>query len=265
MTPGPIVADVTELEHRPGLCPEQLAGLERLGFRPIGRIVTLTEATRADRIYGRAERERLAVWRQRPAATLLVARDGTAYAAVDVLGDAPIVRLRTELADGSLVETLGIEPDGILRPRPWISPYAGVTAMAVEDRSVVLLHDASPDTVVAAHREHLARTTGRRGVDPVRHADKDHAVGLWVRGADHARRNQARGTVVARVMMLMLLLVLVIALLWYAYATDVSMWTVVGLELLGGVVVIVGGNVLARFIGRQRWWRVPYRVDEPSG
>jgi hypothetical protein len=265
MTPGPIVADVTELEHRPGLCPEHLAGFERLGFHPIGRIATLTEATRADRVYRRSERERLEVWRRRPAATLLAARDGTAYAAVDVLGEAPIVRLRSELADGSLVETLGIEPDGILRPRLWISPYAGVTAMAVDDRSVVLLHDASPDSVVTAHREHLARTAGRRGVTPVRHADKDHAVGLWVRSADHARRNQARATLVGRALMLFLLLVLVVALLWYAYATDVSMWTVIGLELLGGLVVVVGGNVLSRLIGRQRWWRVPYRVDEPSG
>lgn len=50
MTLGPIVADVTELEHRPGLCPAHLAGLERLGFRPIGRIVTLTDATREDRV-----------------------------------------------------------------------------------------------------------------------------------------------------------------------------------------------------------------------
>ena len=91
----PIVADVTTMEQRPPVHPEQVAALESRGFRELGRFATLTRPSGDDRAYAGPQRARLDDWRQRPAATVLVAPDGSAFAGVDVFGEARMLRLRT--------------------------------------------------------------------------------------------------------------------------------------------------------------------------
>ena len=258
MTAGPIVADATDLEHRPAVFPQLVADLERLGFASIGRFASLMAPSRADRCYGRDERARLSEWRMRPAFTVLRATDGSAFAGVDSLGDARVLRLRTELADGSLVETVGVDPDGILRPRPWIDAYGGFTSVHTDDRSVLLLHDASADVVVPAHADHLQQAVARRAADPVPHSDRDHALHLWTRSAAHVGRNQARAVKVARSLMTVVAILLVGPLLWWQVTGARTLPSVLLADGLVLLAFLVLGPLVARLVGRRRWWRAPY-------
>ena len=260
MTAGPIVADATELEHRSAVFPELVAAVERLGFAPIGRFASIAAPSRADRCYGRAERARLSEWRLRPAFTVLRAADGSAFAGVDSLGDARVLRLRTELTDGSLVETIGVDPDGILRPWPWIDAYGGFTSVHTDDRSVLLLHDASAEVVVPAHADQVRQAAARRAADPVRHVDKDQALHLWTRSAAHVGRNQARAVKVARSLMTVVAVLLVGPLLWWQVTDERSLRSVLLFDGLVLVAFLVLGTLVARLVGRQRWWRAPYLV-----
>ena len=163
--PVPIVADVTTMEQRPPVHPDQVAALEGRGFRVLGRFATLTRPSRDDRAYAGPERARLDDWRQRPAATVLVAPDGSAFAGVDVFGEARMLRLRTELEDGSLVETVGVEREGALRPRWGRDPFATFKVTATADHATRLIEDPAP-----RHRHRRARRPRRPGRRAARRA-----------------------------------------------------------------------------------------------
>lgn len=177
--------DATETEHRETLSPMTVQQLEEKGFRVLGRIAVLSAPAATDRLFDPAERVRLNAWRSRPAFTLLAAPDGSAYASVDTYGDAPMVRMRTVLEDGSLVETIGLAPEGRLRLRIPFDPYAWITFVNAADRSTRLIHDASAWILVPTHAEHLREVTERRGSRPVLHNDRGDALRLWKRAASH--------------------------------------------------------------------------------
>ncbi|UFN43626.1 hypothetical protein [Nocardioides okcheonensis] len=180
------VVDATETEHRPGPLPSVVDALQERGFVVIGRLATLsTVAGRDDRLYDRTERHRLATWHARPAATLVVAGDGSAFATVDTFGDAAVLRLRTALADGSLVETVGVAPEGALLPRTRVDALGGFVLGEARGRSVRLVRTAAVVEVLERHAQHVAEVGGDRGSEPVAHRDRDQAVRLWRRAARH--------------------------------------------------------------------------------
>lgn len=182
------VVDATETEHRPPLLPSTVTALEAEGFRVLGRLALhSTSRGRDDHVYDRGERQRLAVWRGRPAATLLVASNGTSYATVDTFGDAPVVRLRTALADGSLVETVGVGHLGVLVPRTSrIDPLAGFTVGRARGRSVRLVPTVDPREVVSLHARHVEGVSRDRGSAVARQDDRDGAVRMWRAAANHS-------------------------------------------------------------------------------
>ena len=180
------VVDATETEHRDAPLPTTVSELESLGFRVIGRLAVRTVASRADYLYDAGERRRLAVWRARPAATLLAADDGTSYATVDTFGDAPVVRLRTELTDGSLVETVGIPPVGAPIPRDGTSPFVGFTLSNAPGRSVRLTPTADVGTALDEHAQHRDAICARRGAAAGRHVNRADALRLWRAATAHA-------------------------------------------------------------------------------
>ena len=130
-------ADVTGSEWRSAELPELIHELGRLGYRVLGRVVQRSGGG-SDSQFDREERARLHAWRARPAATMLAAGDGEAFVTVDKYGDAPTLRFRTAFTDGTLVETVGVTSDGILRPRPGLDPFEGFTVGDAAGRSIEL-------------------------------------------------------------------------------------------------------------------------------
>jgi hypothetical protein len=261
----PIVADVTTLEQRPPVHPEQIAALEARGFRVLGRFATLTRPTRDDTAYAKPERERLDDWRQRPAATVLVAPDGTAFAGVDVFGEARMLRLRTELDDGSVVETVGVEREGALLPRWGQDPFATFQATATADHAFRLVEDPAPDVVLAEHDDHLAHVLARRDARPLVHADRDHALRLASAGVAHLMRVNKRYRVIfqAVCISLVVLIGVVFSTLEFAPGTSTSEALLLDLVMVVVAVVSVGSVIVfvLKPLSRMQWWRPPYLVD----
>ncbi len=231
MDPAIIVADVTELETRPPTQPELVAALEARGFRVLGRFATLSGPSRDDLVYAPSERRRLEAWRDRPAAVVLVAPDGTAFAGVDTFGDAPLLRLRTELDDGSVVETVATQREGALQPRKG-DPFAGITQSTTADHPIRLIEEPSADALITAHRAHTAAEAARRGAAPVRHTDRDHALRVATRAAEHATRVRARTKVMVRGVGVAIAVVLGMLLLWWELSSGMSVGQAVLLDLL---------------------------------
>jgi hypothetical protein len=261
MDPVAIVADVSDLETRPPTYPEHVAALEARGFRMLGRFATVSRPSQDDRAYARQERARLDDWRLRTAATVLVAPDGTSFAGVDTFGEARLLRLRTELDDGSVVETVGIDREGTLRPRFGQDPLASFRYVETPDHSVHLIEDPSPDAVIAAHSDHVAAAAARRAAQPVRHEDRDHALRLASRHADHLSRVVHRGRRLSRVLLFALFAVLVVALFAYdvadrSPAETLLAWVVVFAVMLFAILGVSLG------LRRSSRWRPPYLTDD---
>jgi hypothetical protein len=261
MHPVAIVADVSDLETRPPAYPEHVAALEARGFRVLGRFATLNRPSQDDRAYARQERARLDDWRQRTAATVLVAPDGTSFAGVDTVGEARMLRLRTELDDGSVVETVGIEREGVLQPRFGRDPLAAFSYVLTPDHSVRLLEDPSPDAVIVEHDDHVAVAAARREAQPVRHADRDHALRLATMHADHMSRVVHRGRRLSRTILFAVFVVLVLAMLAHQVSAERS-WTAILLVDVGILATALAAVVgVTRMLSRSWWWRPPYLPD----
>ena len=185
--PGPqvvTVVDVTDTEDRPHLVPWLVDALVARGFRVLGRLATGKRVDSARLAFEGSERDRVDAWRERPARTLLANSDGTAYAVVDTFGDAPFLRLRTLLDDGSLVETVGVSSHGLLVPASG-DPLMAFHAAETAGRALRLLHHADPDVVVPTHERLVGDISGPRGLRPVEHADRAAAVDLWNAATAH--------------------------------------------------------------------------------
>ena len=262
MHPRAIVADVTTMETRPPVHPEQVEQLEGRGFRVLGRFATLTRPTRDDAAYAGRERARLEDWRQRPAATVLVAPDGSAFAGADVFGDARMLRLRTELDDGSLVETVGIERDGVLRPRWGRDPLATFRVTATADHAVVLVEDPAPDVVIAEHADHVRQVVARRGAQPVVHADRDHALRLATGAADHMARVTNRFRRIVQVVCIAVVVSVGALFMWIELGSGVDLSTALLLDLVMVLVVLLAVVLVVVTViaplSRMQWWRPMY-------
>jgi hypothetical protein len=256
MDPVAVVADVTEMETRPPAQPERVEALEARGFRVLGRFATLSAPSAQDRAYGRTERARLDAWRDRPAATVLVAPDGSAFAGVDTFGDAPLLRLRTELDDGSIVETIGTERHGALLPRHG-NPFAGFTSTATEDHPVRLIEDPSADAVIASHRDHVATVAARSGAHAVRHAERDHALRLASRSVEHMTRIRQRSIALVRGIGLVAAVPIGLLFLWVEISSGMSLGSALLLDLVFVLVVVLVVLAVLLLVGRSPRWRPP--------
>ncbi len=261
----PIVADVTTMEQRPPVHPEQVAALEGRGFRELGRFATLTRPSGDDRAYAGPQRALLDDWRQRPAATVLVAPDGSAFAGVDVFGEARMLRLRTELDDGSIVETVGVEREGALRPRWGQDPFATFKVTATADHAIVLVEDPSPDVVIAEHADHVGRVVAKGGARPLVHADRDHALRLATSSVDHMNRVTRRFRVIFRVVCIAIVVLLGAVFMTLEVGSGSSLPRALFLDLVMVVVIVLVVAFVIAFalapLSRMRWWRPPYLVD----
>ncbi len=253
MDPVAIIADMTEMETRPPLQPEKVAALEARGFRVLGRFATLSGPSRGDNAYDKAQRARLETWRDRPAATVLVAPDGSAFAGVDTFGDAPLLRLRTELDDDGIVETIGIVREGALMPRRG-DPFATLTGASTDDHPIRLIETADPDLLIATHRDHVTEVSGRRGAAPIAHADRDHALRLASRALDHMNRVRDRGLQLLRRTATVVAVLLGGLLMAYQLASGVRLTTALLFDLfLIPVGLLVFVAVAIPIIRSPRW------------
>jgi hypothetical protein len=253
--PEPIVADATATEHRPPAHPEDVEAWEALGFRVLGRFATLQSASRQDLVYGRAERQRLSDWRLRPAATVLAAPDGSAYVTVDVFGDAPLSRMRTELDDGSIVETIGMQEAGALRPRGGGNPLAGFTSAATADHPIRLIADPTPAAIAAAHGDHVATVSALRGARSLRHDQRDHALRVATRAVAHHTAVQRRLATMTRVVGITLILLLGAFFMGVEIGYDTPLPVALLLDLQMVLLWLLLLAVTARPLAKARWWR----------
>jgi hypothetical protein len=173
------VVDVTDLEDRPHLVPWLVQALEARGFRALGRLATGKRVESARLAFDGAERDRVDSWRDRAARTLLKDSEGTAYAVVDTLGDAPMLRLRTLLDDGSLVETVGQTSEGLPVPSSGRDIRRGYALSEAPGRAFQLVDVVDPDVVVPAHQALVRDVVGPQHLRPVEHDGRAAAVALW--------------------------------------------------------------------------------------
>ncbi len=246
MTGTTYVADVTAREQRPVLFPDAVVEMEGLGFSVLGRFGTVAGASRRDRIFTRPERERLAAWRERPAYPVLVADDGSAFASVDSYGDARVLLLRTELTDGSLVETVGVDREGMLRPRGAIDPFAVFTNVETSDRDVLMLPGTDLARVVAGHREHVRVVASRRGSLAVVHAARDHALRIWLRANAHAELTARRSDLLSTALGCAVIVAVGASALLGAAAATVAVAALVGMVLWVAVLALAARSRLVR-------------------
>jgi hypothetical protein len=261
MDPLAIVADVTDMETRPPRHPDHVAAMEARGFRVLGRFATLARPSQNDMAYGRQQRTRLEDWRQRTAATAMVAPDGTSFAGVDTFGEARMLRLRSELDDGSVVETVGVERDGVLMPRFGRDPLESFKLVATPDHFVRLIEDPTPDAVIAEHQAHVTDAAAIRGAEPVRHADRDHALRLATLHVDHMTRTVHRGQRVTRLALFGVFVVLVAAMLAYQSSAERPTIAVLLFDLAMVLIAVIVAIGVSRLMMRWTRWRPAYVVD----
>jgi len=257
-------ADVTGSEWRSAELPELVHDLGRLGHRVLGRVVQRSGGG-SDSQFDREERVRLHIWRARPAATILAAADGESYVTVDRYGDAPVLRFRTSLTDGTLVETTVLTSHGILRPRPGLDPFEGFTLGDGPGRSVALLTDLPVVAAVQAHRDRVRAAAG--SASPREHTVLADAVALWNAAAEHTlesartlgrwRRLTGIGwLLVAMVPGVCLTLALLVA--WAAASVPLAIFLGALAAPLTAALLVRPIRACSRALGRARWWRPPY-------
>lgn len=173
----PYFEDVTDRAEGEAPFPAVTAVLEDRGWRVLGRIAQ-RHVPGSRLAYDRWERDRLTAWAARPPGTLLASGDRTAYAVVDAYGDAPVLRLRTLLDDGAVVETISVAGHGVLRPRGQ-DPFAGFTLADAQGRSVALLRDVPVGDAVDTHARRVGDESASRAATPVDHGSREAALALW--------------------------------------------------------------------------------------
>ena len=255
--------DATASEERDAPFGGIVSELEERGFVVLGRVAP-TQAPRTGLAFDRVERARLREWAARPAATLLRSADRTAYAGVDRFGDAPLLRLRTQLTDGAVVETVSVASHGVLRPRSG-DPFLGLSLGDAEGRSLLLLRDVTTAEAVGTHVARVAATTAERDTRPVEHDDRAAAVLLW---DDLARHAVACGRALSRRVRLMVAAfgVAAYALVILAYQGFGGLvadpwWRVVlaiTLTLVLIAALLPAMRWASRKIAERRGWRPPY-------
>ena len=256
-------ADVTGSEWRSAELPELIHELGRLGYRVLGRVVQRSGGG-SDSQFDREERARLHAWRARPAATMLAAGDGEAFVTVDKYGDAPTLRFRTVFTDGTLVETVGVTSDGILRPRPGLDPFEGFTVGDAAGRSIELVTDRTIAEVAAVHRDRVRSVAGP--AHPRDHSSMADGVSLWNDAARHTLETSRTLTRWRRLVGLGWLLVVLVPAALVSLALHAWVVESVPLSLLLGAAAAVAATLLlvrpiracSRALGRARWWRPPY-------
>lgn len=166
--------------------------LVRSGLDPAGCIVddlTSRQAARLARGYAKEHRAALLAEVGRPT-PVLVSRDrATAVAVSDLYGQAA-VRMRTFLADGSLVET----NRRWQHLPPWprrLAPFQRFTTVdremlrsAAPGRSVVLSSRSATEQV-EEHHEHVDRVAARRGTTAVGFPDMESVAAAWTLAMAH--------------------------------------------------------------------------------
>jgi hypothetical protein len=187
---------------------------------------------------------------------VLVAPDGSAFAGVDTFGEAAMLRLRTELDDASIVETVGVQQEGAIRPRRG-DPFASMTSAATEDHSIRLVRDPSPAVVTAEHRYHVLAVVTERGAQPVRHSDRDQALRLATRAVDHVSRVQARIQSMLRWVVVGLVIPLGLLLLWWELGSDMSVTSALLLDMLLFAAVVLVLMPVMVVLSRWHGWRPP--------
>jgi hypothetical protein len=240
---------------------EHAAVVEELvhaGMEPAGCIVddlTAGQAARLVRGYAKEHRAALLAEVGRPT-PVLVSRDRTTAVAVNDLYGEVAVRMRTLLADGSLVET----QRRWQQLPPWprrLAPFRRFTTVdkemmrsAAPGRSVMLSTRSAADQV-EEHREHVDRVSARRGTTAVGFSDMECVAAAWTAALAHeeAVRRRADHLFAAGLLALAALIVV----LPNPRVSDVG-WTVVVFSM---VVVLWWGAPGVAVLMRHRTWGRP--------
>jgi hypothetical protein len=166
--------------------------LVHAGLDPAGCIVddlTAGQAARLVRGYAKEHRAALLAEVGRPT-PVLVSRDRTTAVAVSDLYGEAAVRMRTFLADGSLVETqrrwqqLPPWPGRLAPFRRFTTVEKEMMRSAAPGRSVMLSTRSAADQV-EEHREHVDRVAARRGTTAVGFPDMESVAAAWTAALAH--------------------------------------------------------------------------------
>jgi hypothetical protein len=143
-----------------------------------------------------------------------------------------------------------------------MDPFAGFTVVQTHDRSVQVVPDPTPATVVETHTEHVRVAAARRHARPVAHDDRDHALRLSTQAADHQTRIQRRLVTMSKSVNISLVVLIGAVFIYLELAYAVSLATALALDALMvaliAVVLVLSGTAMA--LGPARWWRPSYRL-----
>jgi hypothetical protein len=220
--------------------PEVVEAFEALGFRRLGRLERVYPEG-LDRAADSYAAEHRPVFQQHKAVpmTVLIAEDGTALVLVDWWWGMPDVRIRTAMADGSLVETrrawdhAPVLPRSLVRIQQRLDLTGEQTLGSVPQRGrVVALATGTPPELWTEHQERAGDWARARGTRPALFSRMEQAAGLSARIADHDARVIGRIRSVQLAVLAVVYLVPLLVLLRTWLGGPMS-WTEVGLVLVG--------------------------------
>jgi hypothetical protein len=259
--------DVTDSEDQRVDYPEIVEEFLDMGFTRLGRVVLVPaegthEDTAAD--YEPALEAKYLAHCDVPT-PILRAPDGTAFVEVSWFWDGPSVRMRTELADGSAVETnrrwenppglptqltrywkrFDIDKDMIKRS----APHAG--------RSIEIVSTRDSADQWRHHQQHVERYASRRGTTAKTVADVGQTIDLAQRLFRHDAAVERRtvGLWIPLVLAYGVVGIALVLALGFAGERTAAIWSALGLALLTPVLVY---TVISRVRILPERWRPPF-------
>jgi hypothetical protein len=240
--------------------PEVVEAFEALGFRRLGRLERVYPEG-LDRAADSYAEEHRPVFQQHKAVpmTVLVAGDGTALVLVDWWWGMPDVRIRTAMADGSVVETrrawdhAPVLPQSLARIQSQLDLAGEQTLGSVPARGrEVALVTGAPAELWAAHRQRAGEWAHARATQPALFSHMEQAADLSARIAHHDARVIGRIRRVQLAVLAVVYLVPLLVLLRTWFGGPMS-WTEVGLILVGLAAWVAVSVVACRRLSRVRY------------
>lgn len=243
--------------------PEIVEELVDAGLRPAGCLVDDLDDAQADRLvrgYDGDARAQLLAQLGRPC-PVLASADGTTLASVSDLFGMPSVRMRTFLADGSLVETerrwSGLPPwPGRMAPFRRFTSVEREMARCVAPGRTLLISTDAPAGQLEEHRRQVARVSAARGAAPVPYAGMDGVAAGWNAAFAHEQA-VVRRTDLAVGAALVVVMVLVLFALDSTGWLDGPWWPAVLLVLVAVTWWVTPGLVVV--LRRRITWRPAFR------
>jgi hypothetical protein len=240
--------------------PEVVEAFEALGFGRLGRLERVYPEGLEHAADSYAEEHRPVFQRHKAVPmTVLTAEDGTALVLVDWWWGMPDVRIRTAMADGSVVETrrawdhAPVLPQSLARIQASLDLTGEQTLGSVPGGGrEVALATGTPAELWAAHRQRATAWAQAHGTVPALFSRMEQAAGLSARIAAHDARVMQRIRRVQLAVLAVVYLVPLLVLLGAVFGGPMS-WTAVAVILVGLGLWVVVSAVVCRRLARVRY------------